>query len=102
MTESSQRSHIMPQPKPEAVVRYLGGLSPRASRVPDDFFPHVRPQRFRNHHTAILLLVILHDGDPRPPHCQAAAVQRVGVLRFLAALEADTGAAGLKGFVVGA
>src|SRR4029077_3462617 len=38
---------------------------------------HIRLQRLRNAHAAVGLLIILHDGNPRTPYSQCAAIQRV-------------------------
>src|SRR5208337_3632769 len=46
---------------------------------------NVRTQHFRDHHAAVGLLVVLDDGNPRPPNCQSAAIERVHQFRFLAA-----------------
>src|SRR4029453_18767478 len=64
---------------------------------------HVGPQRFRDHHRAVLLLVVLDDGDERAAHGQAAAVQGVDEARLARGLRAvaEVGAAGLEVGAVG-
>src|SRR5437868_2219114 len=66
----------------------------------NDFFPNVGPQHLRYHDAAILLLVVLHDRDPRAAHRQAAAIQRVRILGLLPAAEADARPARLIGFEI--
>ena len=69
----------------------------------DPFHSQIRPQRFRNDHAAIGLLVILDDRHPGAPDRQSAAVQRVYELRLpLAGLRANGRAPRLVGFEIGA
>src|SRR6266446_2933455 len=49
----------------------------------DPLRAHVRPQDFRDNHTAIRLLIVLDDRDPCTAHCQAAAVQCMDELWFV-------------------
>src|SRR3954447_24481283 len=41
---------------------------------------HIRPQRLWNDHGSIRLLVILENGQPRPPDRQSTSVQRMDEL----------------------
>ncbi len=61
--------------------------------------PMKGPQRFRDHHRPIRLLVMLHDGLPRPAYSQTRAVQRVHEFRLGPAFgqEADSRSPRLKG-----
>src|SRR5438067_907590 len=59
------------------------------------------PQSLGHHHTPIGLLVVLDDREPRPPHRQSAAIQRVDEFRLaLARFALDLRAARLKSFEV--
>src|SRR5215472_7124560 len=69
---------------------------------PDHFLPHIGPQCLRDHHAAVLLLVVLDNRHPRTSHRQTAAVQRVRVLGLLASAVANVRAARLVGLVVAA
>src|SRR3984957_15283362 len=61
----------------------------------------VRAQHLRDHHTAVLLLIVFNDRDPGAAHRQAAAVQRMGELRLaLRTFESYGSAAGLEGFEI--
>src|ERR1039457_635434 len=50
----------------------------------------VRPQYFGNEHAAVGLLIVLDDRNPCPSDRQAAAIERVHQLRFLAAFRTIT------------
>src|SRR5205823_12750382 len=52
----------------------------------DAICAHVRPQRLRDHHGPIRLLIILQDRKPRPPDSQAAAVQSMHKFSLILAL----------------
>src|SRR3989304_7977334 len=82
------------------------GLLPHQPRIRRDAFRscQIPPQNFRDLHAAILLLVVLHDGDPGAPDGQAAAVQRMHKLRLSLSpgSEADVGAARLEALEVAA
>src|SRR5215204_3009428 len=50
---------------------------------------HERPERFGDDDRAVRLLVVLKDGEPRAPHREPRAVERVDVLGLRAARAAE-------------
>src|ERR1700730_8186865 len=55
-------------------------------RYLDFLDPHIRPQNLRHHNRPILLLIILHHRDPRPPPRHPRPIQRVHKIALPAAL----------------
>src|SRR6266850_7311532 len=68
---------------PVSAASALGGKSNLPTR--DVFYPHVLAQRLRHQYAAISLLIIFQNRQPGAPNGQAAAVQGVHEIGFLAA-----------------
>jgi hypothetical protein len=77
--QGPQSRNVRPGAPPNAL--FVGRESDASPR--DPLGPNVRPQRFRNHHAPIRLLIIFHDRHPRTADRQSAAVQRVHEFGFV-------------------
>src|SRR5262245_55250541 len=96
---------VEPASKAAYVLFFTGARFSDDGLRPDHRLPgQVRPQGFRNHDRAVLLLIVLHDCDPGSSHCQSRAVQSMHKSRLLARAWPIlyVGAAGLKSVEIAA
>src|SRR4051794_23319272 len=79
---STRRSHS-PRTRFEAARLRLRGADAPISGAANHVRLHIRPQRFRYHDAAVLLLVLLEDRHHGAPHRERRAIQGVHEAQLL-------------------